>query len=169
LVRWGLDEVATEEGRDLLQPRKTADGALYYMRKPEESGIRRQSLLSSLADTALFAFRMGRGGYQYFYVFPMMYTGKPLDTGKKRSAGGGDPRQMFIYGNLAQRQEDESEGLAPASWELVRRDPSGETEVIAKKVLAFDLVGDGGLLYSDGASITRVDARGALSGFYAAS
>jgi len=42
----------------------------------------------------------------------------------------------------------------------VRRTPSGETAVMAKKVLAYDLAADGSLLYSDGASITRMDAGG---------
>src|SRR5579871_3677239 len=46
-----LDEIAAEEGRDLLQPRKSADGSLYYIRKPYESGVRKVSVTSSLKDT----------------------------------------------------------------------------------------------------------------------
>lgn len=161
-----LDELASEDGRDLLQPRKTSDGTLYYIRKPYESGIRQQSLLGTLKDTALFPLRMGRAVFQYFNVFSMMYTGKPLVTGKGAKQRWMDPRQMFIYGNLAQaqaaqEQEDDGEGLVPSSWELVRRGPQGDTEVIAKKVLAYDLASDGSVLYSDGASITRVDDQGA--------
>ncbi len=160
-----LEEVAAVDGRDLLQPRKTADGTLYYIQKPYESGIRQQSVVSSLKDTVLFPFRIGRAVYQYFNVFSMMYTGKPLVTGKGAVGKRMDPRQMFIYGNLAQaqlalRQEDEGEGLVPGSWELMRRTTDGETEVIAKKVLAYDVAADGSLLYSDCSSITRMDARG---------
>ena len=53
-----LNEVASETGRDLLQPRQTEDGTLYYIRKPYESGVPEASLLGSLKDAALFPFRM---------------------------------------------------------------------------------------------------------------
>src|SRR3984893_15499046 len=71
-----LEEVAAESGRDLLQPRKTEDGTLYYIRKPYQSGVPEASLLSSLKDAGMFPFRMGRALFQYFNVFSMMYTGK---------------------------------------------------------------------------------------------
>ena len=160
-----LDEIAAEDGRDLLQPRKAADGSLYFIRKPYESGVRKPSVAGSLKDTVLFPFRMGRALFQYFNLFSMMYSGKPLVTGKGAMQRRMDPRQMFVYGNLAQAhmaqsQEEDGEGLVPSSWELVRRSPRGSAEVIAKKVLAYDLASDGGVLYSDGESITRQDADG---------
>ena len=153
-----LDEVVSEAGRDLLQPRQTADGALYYIRKPHESGAPTPSLLGSLKDATLFPFRMARAVFQYFNIFSMMYTGKPLVTRKGAVQRQMDPRQLFIYGNLAHAQmatpEDETQGLAPSSWELLRRSPGGQTETIAKNVLTFDLAGDGSVLHSDGAAIT---------------
>jgi hypothetical protein len=156
-----LEEVADEEGRDLLQPRQTADGTLYYIRKPYESGAPDASLLGSLKDAMLFPFRMALAVFQYCNIFSMMYTGKPLVSGKGAMHRRMDPRQMFIYGNLAQAQmaqtaEDEAQGLVPGSWELVRRTRGGQTETVAKKVLTFDLATDGGVLYSDGAAITRI-------------
>src|SRR5580700_5674161 len=45
-----LDEVASETGRDLLQPRQMEDGTLYYIRKPYESRVPDASLLGSLKD-----------------------------------------------------------------------------------------------------------------------
>jgi len=160
-----LAEVASETGHDLLQPRQTMDGALYYIRKPYESGALQVSLLGSLKDTALFPFRMGRAVFQYFNIFSMMYTGKPLVTSKGAVQRRIDPRQAFIHGNLAnarlaQSQEEDTPGLVPSSWELVRRAPGGQTEGIAKNVLAFDLAPDGSVLYSDGAAITRLATNG---------
>ncbi len=160
-----LEEVAAEEGRDLLQPRRAADGSLYFIRKPYESGIPKVSLLGSLRDTALFPFRLARAVFQYFNIFSMMYTGKPLVTQKGAVQRRIDPRQMFIYGNLAHAQmaqaaEDESKSMVPSSWELVRRSNSGRTEVLAKNVLAYDLGADGSVLYSNGSSIFRLSPEG---------
>ena len=160
-----LEEIAAENGRDLLQPRRTTDGALYFIRKPYQSTVPQTSLLGSLRDTALFPYRMGRAIFQYFNVFSMMYTGKPLVSKQGAAQRRMDPRQMFIYGNLAMAQmaqsaEDEAQSLVPASWELVRRAAGASDEIVVKGVLAFDVAEDGGILYSDGASITRIDAQG---------
>ena len=157
-----LDEIASENGHDLLQPRQTEDGTLYFIRKPYESGVPAVSLLGSMKDAALFPFRMARAVFQYFNVFSMMYTGKPLVTSKGAVQRRMDPRQLFIHGNLAnaqmaQAQEDESRGMAPSSWELVRRKPGGQTETIARNVLAFDLAANGSVLYCDGSAITHLD------------
>jgi hypothetical protein len=160
-----LEEVASEAGLDLLQPRKTEDGTLYYIRKPYQSGVPDASLLGSLKDAALFPFRMGRALFQYFNIFSMMYTGKPLVTSRGAVQRRIDPRQLFIHGNLAQAQmaqasNDEAQDVAPSSWELVRRGSNGETKVIARNVLTFDLASDGSALYSDGATISCVGLDG---------
>jgi hypothetical protein len=160
-----LEEIASEAGRDLLQPRQIEDGTLYYIRKPYESGLPDASLLGSFKDATLFPFRMARAIFQYFNIFSMMYTGKPLVTNKGAVQRRMDPRQLFIYGNLAraqmpQSQEDEAQGSVPSSWELVRRAPGGQTETIARGVVAFDVARDGSVLYSDGATITRLTPEG---------
>jgi len=160
-----LDEVASEAARDLLQPRQGQDGSLYYIRKPYESGIHEASVVGSLKDAALFPFRMARAVLQYFNIFSMMYTGKPLVTGKGAVQRRMDPRQLFIYGNLAsaqmaQPQEDDAPSCVPSSWELIRSTPGGQKEVLANGVLAYDLASDGSVLYSGGASITRLTPDG---------
>ena len=160
-----LDEIACEAGHDLLQPRQTEDGSLYYIRKPYESAIPAPSLLGSLKDTALFPFRMARAVFQYFNVFSMMYTGKPLVTGKGAMQRQMDPRQLFIYGNLTnaqmiQSQEEDSQALVPSSWELVCRRSGGQTETVAKNVLTFDLASNGSVIYSNGSAITRLSPNG---------
>jgi hypothetical protein len=95
----------------------------------------------------------------------MMYTGKPLVTRTGAVQRRIDPRQAFIYGNLTRAQlvhnhDEESQGRAPSSWELVRRAPGGQTEVIANRVLAFDASDHGDVLYSDGAAIMHLDREG---------
>ncbi len=161
-----LEEIASETGRDLLQPRLTEDGTLYCIRKPYESRLPDASLLGSLKDAGLFPFRMARAVFQYFNIFSMMYTGKPLVTSKGAVQRRMDPRQLFIYGNLANAQmaqsqgDDEAQSRVPSSWELVRRAEGGQSEVIARGVLAFDIAPDGSFLYSDGAAITRLSPDG---------
>jgi hypothetical protein len=160
-----LEEIAAEDGRDLLQPRQTEDRSLYFIRKPYESRLPNASLLGSLKDTGLFPFRMARAIFQYFNIFSMMYAGKPLVTSKGAVQRRIDPRRAFIYGNLAtaqmaQGQEDDAHASVPASWELVRQSPGGRAEVIARNVMAFDLAPDGSALYSDGAMITRLHSDG---------
>ena len=153
-----LEDVAEQKGHDLINPLRTADGTLYYIRKPYETHAPDASLLGSLKDAALFPFRLGQAIFQYFNVFSMMYTGKPLVTSKGAAQKRMDPRQMFINGNLAaarmgQGTDEEEPGLVPKSWELVRQGSAGSAEVVAKGVLSFDLTSDGAMLYSDGASI----------------
>lgn len=160
-----LEEIAAEAGRDLLQPRQTADGTLYYIRKPYESGNRTVSLAGSFKDAALFPFRMARAVLQYFNIFSMMYTGKPLVTNKGAAQRHLDPRQMFIHGNLAhayaaQAQGEDAPGLVPASWELIRRRTDGRTETVAKHVLSYDVASDGTVLCTDGASIRMIGPDG---------
>jgi hypothetical protein len=160
-----LEELVSENDRDFLQPRQAEDGSLYYIRKPYESGMPAASLLGSLKDAGLFPFRMARAVFQYFNIFSMMYTGKPLVTNKGAVQRRMDPRQLFIYGNLASAQmgqplEDDTQGRVPSSWELIRSAHGGQKEVIARSVLAFDLAPGGMVLYSDGASISRLTPDG---------
>ncbi len=160
-----LGEIASEDGRDLLQPQQTEDGTLYYIRKPYESAAPSVSLLGSFRDAALFPFRMALAIFQYFNIFSMMYTGKPLVTNKGAVQKRADPRQLFIHGNLMNAQmnhqsDDDTHGRVPSSWELIRRRAGGQTEVVAKSVLTFDLRSDGGILYSDGAAIMQIDPHG---------
>lgn len=160
-----LEEIASENGCDLLHPRKTDNGTLYYIRKPYETGLAPVSLIGSLKDTALFPFRMARALFQYFNVFSMMYTGKPLVTNKGAVSRRMDPRQAFVYGNLANAQmahgaDEDAQPVAPSTWELVRRNAKGQADVLARNALAFDISKDGSVLYSDGSAITRIDSDG---------
>jgi hypothetical protein len=161
-----MECLAEEPGHDLLGPQLTADGALYYIRRPHQSSQQRNvSPVSALRDTALFPFRMALAVFQYFNFFSMRYTGKPLATSKGAMQRQPDLKQMLVWGNLidadrAAREngpaDTEAPDLVPASWQLVRRSSDGATEVLAKSVLSFDIARDGSILYSNGSSIHRL-------------
>lgn len=159
-----LRELAAEDDRDLIQPRRTEDGTLYYIRKPYETGVPKVTLVGSIKDVILFPFRLGRAVFQYLNVFSMMYGGKPLVSGKGAAQRRLDPRQMFVYGNLAIAQRgqegDDPQSWVPGSWELVRVAKGSAPKVLAKGVLAFDLARDGSVLYSNGGSISRIGLDG---------
>jgi len=122
------------------------------------------SVLGALKDTALFPFRMAHAIFQFFNFFSMRYTGKPLATGKGAAQRQPDLKQMMVWGNLIdadraarenQLGQTDAPDLVPSSWQLVRRSPDGETQVLAKGILSFDIADDGALVYSNGSAIHR--------------
>jgi hypothetical protein len=164
-----LECLAEEADHDFLGPQKTADGALYYIRRPYESAKQKVSPLHALKDTVLFPFRMAHAVFQYFNFFSMRYTGKPLATSKGAAQRNPGLKQMMIWGNLidadrAAREDrlgdPDAPSLVPSSWQLVRRSPGGAKEVLAKSVLSFDIAGDGSVLYSNGSAIHRIAPSG---------
>jgi hypothetical protein len=156
--------LAEEEGYDLLGPQKTADGTLYYIRRPYETGKRKVSVFGALMDTALFPFRLGLAVFQYFNFFSMRYTGKPLATSRGAAARQPDLKQMMVWGNLIDAEraarenrfgDTDAPSLVPSSWQLIRRSADGDKEVVAKGILSFDIAADGSLVYSNGSAIHR--------------
>jgi hypothetical protein len=161
-----MECVVEEPEFDLLGPQRTADGALYYIRRPHHSVVQsKASPVAALSDTVLFPFRMGFAIFQFFNFFSMRYTGKPLATAKGAIQRQPDLKQMLVWGNLIDADRAASENgltdteapdLVPNSWQLVRRLSSGSTEVVATNVLSFDIASDGSLLYSNGSAIHRI-------------
>ncbi len=155
-----LATAAEDAAHDLLSPRMTADGSLYYIRRPYEPGPPKASVLGALKDAALMPFRISYAFFQFFNFFSLRYTGKPLAN----SAGGlqrqQDLKQMMILGNLvdaakaARASEDaEAPSMVPSTWQLVRRGPTGEPETLARSVLSYDVAADGSVLYSNGSAV----------------
>jgi hypothetical protein len=54
----------------------------------------------------------------------------------------------------------EAPSLVPRSWQLVRREVTGHTRVLARGVLTFDVAGDGSVVYSNGTAIDRLTPAG---------
>jgi hypothetical protein len=159
-----VNTLASEPSADLIAPRLLADGTLFYIRRPwrepEGGGFWR-----SLLDFLLFPARLLYAVFQYLNFFTARYTGKPLTTAGGAKREGADVRQMMVWSNLMQAQQEAAEGdepkaEVPRSWKLVRRAPDGTTTSLAEGVLCFDLGSDGSLLYSTGSAIYTLDAAG---------
>jgi hypothetical protein len=154
---------------DLLGPQISADGALYFIRRPYRGERPRFNLLHLLEDILLFPFRLIYALFQYLNLLTMMYTGKPLARSGNAQQRYADMPRMMIWGNLIEARKsllnrsDDASGLVPASWELCRKAMDGNAEVLAKGVLSFDLETDGGVVYSNGAVIYRRTAGGKTS------
>lgn len=150
-------EMATlvEDSRyDYLAPQGRADGSLFYIRRPYAPGDR-LNLLRVLKDSVLFPFRLLVAVYHFLNFFSSVFTGRRLSTDGGAKTKRMNARQMMIWGNLVQagkRKAPEEEGmdLVPTSWQLHRRDGSGETKILASGVLAYDIGEDGTIVYTNG-------------------
>ena len=157
--------LAEDADFDLLGPQKTADGSLYYIRRPHSSRLAKLNPLHALKDTLLLPFRIAFAIFQFFNFFSVRYTGKPLSTSKGGLQKQPDLKQMMVWGNVLDAEaaarehgmgDAEAPSLVPSSWRLIRHSPDGNTDVLAKNVLAFDLAADGAVLYSNGSGIYRI-------------
>jgi hypothetical protein len=157
--------LAENEKFDLLAPQVSADGALYYIRRPYLPPNARVSPWRTLLDIVLFPFRLIQAIFEYLNFFSMTYSGKPLKTSGNARAKEMDMRRIMLMGNyvnaleiMKQSADGETPALVPASWELVRSASggAGPAEVLAKGVLSFDLEDDGSIVYSNGSAIFRL-------------
>ena len=157
-----LTTLAEDGGHDLLTPQMTADGTLYYIRRPYVTG--RVHPLRLAKDILLFPFRLLYALFHYLQFFSMRYTGKKLTSADGARGREMDLKQMMIWGNVVAarnaRADDEAADLVPNTWQLIRKPPAGAEEVIAKSVLAFDLAPDGSVVYSNGSAIHVVGPDG---------
>jgi len=164
----GTGEMTTlaENSRcDYLAPQKREDGTLFYIRRPYAPG-ERFNFFRALKDFFLFPFRVLYAVYHFLNFFSAMFTGRQLSTDGGEKAERMNMRQMMIWGNLVQsrkktRPGDEGMDLVPSSWQLHQRNSSGETKVLASSVLAYDVAGDGTIVYTNGNALflLRPDGR----------
>jgi hypothetical protein len=154
---------------DLLTPQLSADGSLYYIRRPYRDPNQPPSPWRAALDLVLLPFRLLFAVFQFLNFFTMRYTGNTLTTTGNARQKHADIRKMMIWGNMldadkvADRAHDGTPALVPKSWELIRRRKNSTAEeVIAKGVLSYDLYSDGTVLYSNGSAIYRLDPNGSL-------
>jgi hypothetical protein len=159
-----MKTLAEDSANDLLTPQMTADGTLYYIRRPYTTG-REINPLRMLKDIVLFPFRLGYAVFHYLQVFSMIYTGKKLTGAGGPQTRQLDAKEMMIWGNrvsaeLTAKTDDDAPDLVPKSWQLVRERKNYDPEVLAKGVLAYDLAPDGSAVYSNGSAIFIRDPQG---------
>jgi hypothetical protein len=157
-----LETLAAEPDRDFLGPQLDAEGNLYCVRRPHRIAGGR-SFARALLDIVLIPARLLFAVFQYLNFFSTRYTGKPLTTAGARRKGA-DIRQMMVWSNLVEAGQtpdgDEPPPAVPRSWQLVRIRPGQPPETLAEGVLAFDLGGEGSVLYSTGSAIHYVGSDG---------
>lgn len=150
---------------DLLTPKVSTEGSLYYIRRPYRDPNKPPSPWRAALDLVLLPFRLLYAVFQFLNFFTVRYTGNTLTTTGNARQKHADIRKMMVWGNLldadkaADRAEDGTPALVPKTWELIRHKSDAE-EVMAKGVLCYDLYSDGSVLYSNGSGIYRIDQKG---------
>ena len=143
---------------DCLAPRITADGSLYYIRRPYQLEPPRD-IMRMTKDVLLFPFRLMRAVVHFFHAFSMFFSRKPLITSGGPRREGPDKRRLMIRGRIVEVSRDLADSknadkpLIPNSWELIRRAPNGDETTIASHVLSYDLCPDGSPIYSNGSAV----------------
>jgi len=154
-----METLLEEDASDALLPKMTADGTLYFIRRPYEPHGATVSGGKLALDMLLFPIRLAGALVHFFNFFSLMFQRKPLITSGGPPRQGPDQRYMMLWGKVIDAQklqkvkQGESQSLVPATWQLIKRRPSGSEEVIAKRVLAYDLASDGSLIHTDGSTI----------------
>ena len=149
-----MTTLVEDERTDYLAPQFGRDGALYFIRRPYQLH-QRANFFQVLKDVVLFVPRLIYAFFQFLNMFSALFTGRRLTSAGGPKAEQMHLRQMMIWGNLVHAQkrnkaQEEGVDLVPGSWQLCRRDSSGETKVLAAGVLAYDLGADGSLAYTNG-------------------
>lgn len=156
-----LDTLLEDAAQDFAAPRQAADGTLYAIRRPVEKPATERAG-NALVDTLMAPFRLLSAVFGFLNVFTMLYGKEPL-----RSAGGPrtpeldqDLGRLWLHGRMIElkqvRDDPQYAGnLVPASWELVRRPPGRQLQVVAGHVAAFDLLDDGSVVYSNGYEVVH--------------
>lgn len=153
--------LASHPKYDFLNPHMTADGTLYYIRRPYQSLKHSLGLLGFLRDVVLMPVRLLYAIYQWLNFFTRRYTGKPLITPGRPQ--GQQLTQLMVWGSainadeMAERNrrfgDADSPALVPRTWQLMRQVKDREPEAIGDGVLAFDVAEDGAIAYSNGSAI----------------
>lgn len=148
---------------DCMMPRMTADGTIYYVRRPYRPlhARHRSGPWPIIKDVFMFPVRLAVAVVAFLNFFSMIFTQKPLYTAGGPKRRGPQERQLFLYGRLIeadkqrkQAAREKSRVAVPDEWELVKSLPHGKEQVLATGVGHYTLLPDGaGVLYTDGSSV----------------
>jgi hypothetical protein len=163
-----ISSLVADPKYDFLLPQVTADGTMYYIRRPYQPRRQRFSLLDTLRDLLLMPLRLARAVYEWLNMFTKFYAGKPLlKTGKPQIQAN---NQLILWGKridpveMAKENEkfddQDSPALVPRSWQLIRQLPGEDPQVLGKGVLSYDVGPDGSLVYTNGNAIYTITPGG---------
>jgi hypothetical protein len=155
---------------DFLLPHMTVEGDLYFIRRPYESlNADHYSFLKFVTDVLLFPFRLLRAIFHFLDFISLTFSKKRLTTAGGPKVEGEDEKTILLRGKIIDAEkalregtgnDQEAPALVPDSWQLVRRQASGEETILAKRVAAFDLDAEGNLVYTNGSAVYRLDESG---------
>jgi hypothetical protein len=162
-----METLLEDSAYDFVAPHFDAKGNLYCIRRPHRTG-REVTVLGSLKDLFLMPVRLLRAIFGWINIFSILYGGKPLTPAGGAKGKPMDMKKMMIWGNIVSSQQvtdarEESPGLVPRSWQLIRLKLGADPEVMAKGVLAFDLASDGSVLFTNGNTIQLLTPNGKTS------
>jgi hypothetical protein len=163
-----LSEVVSLPRYDCFSPRTDGYGKLYFLKRPFRPAKNGQGF--SVIDILLIPVRLVKAIFGWLQIFTMSTTGEPLLTngpnpGKTRR----NAREIQIDGNLINaektlrensRKGDTYPGIAPRSWELIKRGTNGEMSVVKQCVIDFDVNSEGEIFYSNGKYLIHLDRDG---------
>ncbi len=153
-----VSTVLETDDHDLLMP-KEAGGSLYYIRRPYQPGGEPISIWKAALDIILFPFRVIRAIVYLLNFISLMFARKPLITAAGPPKEAPDHRYMMIWGKVIDAERalkqgrDRYSALVPKEWQLVCRAADGKEDVIADRVLAYDVADNGSITYTDGSRI----------------
>ncbi len=161
-----LTTLLEDADRDLLLPHRSADGSLLFLQRPYENPAR-VSYGRSLVDFLLLPLRLLRALFHFLNFFSMAFSGKPLTAAGGAQGAPVDLKRMVLWGRVIDVEQEMRRArgekhphLVPDSWQLIRRAPDQAEQVLARGVVSFDVGRDGGILYTDGAAVFRIDPAG---------
>lgn len=162
-----LDEMVAVPKHDCFLPKVDEKENLYFIKKPHQS--RRES--ASIFDFFLIPFRLLKALYNWIEFFTIRYTGEPLTSGSSVRAKSKqqDPKEVLINGNIInaakalkenQLKGEKFPGIAPRTWELMKREKNGDLVSIKKGVLDYDINQREEIIYSNGKYLIKITREG---------
>lgn len=150
-----MEEIAADHRYDYLQPRDDKAGNIYCIRRPYRSPGA-QNPFQSFGNVLLFPFHFLGAVVGFLKTFTRLFGEKPKRLGPDVQLPERD-KYIMVFGqavNLAKirrpKNENEDPSLVPASYELIRINPQGNTEVLGKNVCGYDVSPEGEVHYTNG-------------------
>ena len=156
-----LETLAESDHHDHLSPRTDRRGNLFFIRRPYQDSAR-PGLLAQAKSFVLLPYHLCQAVFGFMDAFTRIFGKTSL-----RPAGGPETKRpparrwVQIHETAVELEQclrkhergDDSASLVPATWELVRRSPSGEETALARGVASFTLGRDDSVLYTNGFTV----------------
>jgi len=167
-ARGEIHTLLADRDLDYLSPQATSDGELFCIRRPYK-GSAKVGFRKFVTGWLGAPFRLIGAIGAWLNFFSVRYTGKPLNTAGGPDTDSPDMREMLLLGNVinaeqaredAARRGEKNPAIVPKTWQLIKTSASKpsaqDAEVLAKGVIAFQVLSDGGVLFSNGSAIFKI-------------